>query len=1035
MQLLTSVKLLLCAVSLLLFTLNCCVYLSLHRPRRMDKSHLPLINSGYDLKNELDLVDCNYVMPDEDNIEIKSSANTDLNVLQLNIRGLLNKQDRIKSILDIYNVDVALLCETWLTDRTERLLKLPEYKTYAINRKNKLGGGVCILANNNLRSRCRSDLKVETEFLEHCIIELKTDTRNVLVVSGYRPPNCNIRAFIKEYSKLITSLKKNKHHEIIIGMDHNLDLLKTDTHPQTNEFLETNLRKSLIPCISKPTRITHKTATLIDNIMTSPIIQSNQCPYILVEDLSDHMPILVKFKNQNKSMKGHKTIKSRKLDENAIKKIETDLNNIDWPGLLTDLDTNDSFNSFHNTLTDSIDRHAPEKTRKIGKRSIIRDPWITTGILRSLKQQKQLFREMLTTNTDVSTFRYKSYRNNLQKIIRNNKQNYLHNKCVEYKNNGRKLWQLINRVIGKETNKLNSIESLRIDNLISYDGEKITNTFNEFFASVGPNLAKKQECSAHDLNAYLQGLKLHSKSIFLTPTTKEEIMGLLKGLPNKTSSGYDNISNLLLKQLSQSIVAPLEIIFNKSIEEGTFPENMKKADIVPLHKSKDRQDCTNYRPISLLITLSKLLEKVMYSRVYRFLENTDQIFPSQYGFRTSHSCENAISELISTIIKGKEQGLYTLSLFLDLSKAFDSLEHTMMLKKLESYGIRGNALDWFRSYLSNRLIRTKCLIECSGKVEMSNYKPINFGAPQGSCLGPLLFLIFTNDLHQQLHHCSSILFADDTTLYKSHRNLIYLQWCIQDDMNRLMQYFRINKLTLNLNKTICVLFQKNKRETKMIQLSLGTRTLTNKPESKFLGVTLDQHLTWSSHLNNLTLKLNKNLNLLRLSRNMMTQENKLLVYRSHLESHIQYGILLWGNGASNIHLTKLQKIQDKALGYVTNKKVNAHEMKTMQVLNIASLIELSNLKFGYKALHNLLPPITTNLCMSDSMNKKLSKEHSYNTRHRATSYLPKNASQSYINSFLCKGPQSLISLNAEIKMKRSLNSFTKGCKTLLLNKM
>ena len=277
--------------------------------------------------------------------------------------------------------------------------------------------------------------------------------------------------------------------------------------------------------------------------MTSPIIQSNQCPHILVEDISDHMPILVKFKNQNKSMKGHKIIKSRKLDKNAIKKIETDLNNIDWPGLLTDLDTNDSFNSFHNTLTDSIDRHAPEKTCKIGKRSIIRDPWITTGILRSLKQQKQLFREMLTTNTDVSTFRYKSYRNNLQKIIRNNKQNYLHNKCVEYKNNGRKLWQLINRVIGKETNKLNSIESLRIDNLISYDGEKITNTFNEFFASVGPNLAKKQECSAHDFSAYLQGLKLHSKSIFLTPTTKEEIMGLLKGLPNKTSSGYDNISS------------------------------------------------------------------------------------------------------------------------------------------------------------------------------------------------------------------------------------------------------------------------------------------------------------------------------------------------------------------------------------------------------------------------------------------------------------------------------------------------------------
>ena len=350
-------------------------------------------------------------------------------------------------------------------------------------------------------------------------------------------------------------------------------------------------------------------------------------------------------------------------------------------------------------------------------------------------------------------------------------------KCVEYRNNGRKLWQLINRVIGKETNKQNSIESLRINNLISYDGEKITNTSNDFFASVGPKLANEQKCSATELQTYLQGLKLHPNSIFLIPTTKNESMSLLKWLPNKTSSGYDNINNLLLKQLSTAIVSPLEIIFNKSIEEGTFPENMKQADIVPLHKNKDKQDCSNYKPISLLITISKLLEKIMYSRVYTFLENTDQIFPSQYGFRISHSCENAISELISNIIKGREQGLYTISLFLDLSKAFNSLEHSMMLKKLETYGIRGTALNWFRSYLCNRQIRTKCLVESSGQIEYSDYKPINFGAPQGSCLGPLLFLIFANDLHKQLQHCSSILFADDTTLYKSHRNLMYLQWC------------------------------------------------------------------------------------------------------------------------------------------------------------------------------------------------------------------------------------------------------------------
>ena len=202
--------------------------------------------------------------------------------------------------------------------------------------------------------------------------------------------------------------------------------------------------------------------------MASPTVEFNQSPYILVEDISDHMPILVKFRNQNKSMKGHKTVKSRKLDQLAIDNISKDTNTPDWTQLLSNLNTNDSFNLFHETLPDSIDHHAPEKTLKLGRKSVIRDPWITNGILRSLRCQKQLFREMLLTNSDVSTFRYRSYRNCLQKIMRSNKQYYLHNKCKEYRQNGRKLWQLINRVIGKENNKQNSIEYLRINNLIRY---------------------------------------------------------------------------------------------------------------------------------------------------------------------------------------------------------------------------------------------------------------------------------------------------------------------------------------------------------------------------------------------------------------------------------------------------------------------------------------------------------------------------------------------------------------------------------------
>ena len=212
--------------------------------------------------------------------------------------------------------------------------------------------------------------------------------------------------------------------------------------------------------------------------------------------------------------------------------------------------------------------------------------------------------------------------------------------------------------------------------------------------------------------------------------------------------------------------------------------------------------------------------KELSGKVARLIYMTNAMNLSKMG---ADSCKNAVSELLSTIIKGKEEGLYTISLFLDLSKAFDSLDHTMILIKLESYG---TALQWFRSYLNNRQIRTKCTVSSNGQVE---YKLINQCTPQGSCLGPLLFLIFTNDLHKQLHHCSCIVFADDTTLHKTHRNLVYLQWCIQDYMDRIMKY-RIKKLTLNLSKKVCVLFQKDKN-SKVVTLRLDTHTITNSPET------------------------------------------------------------------------------------------------------------------------------------------------------------------------------------------------------------
>ena len=474
------------------------------------------------------------------------------------------------------------------------------------------------------------------------------------------------------------------------------------------------------------------------------------------------------------------------------------------------------------------------------------------------------------------------------------------------------------------------------------------------------------------------------------------------------------------------------LVFNKSLEEGMFPDLMKQANTIPLYKTKSTEDCNNYRPISLLLTISKILEKLVYSRTVTYLDRHNLFYSSQYGFRKDHSCSDAIMELTSEILKNKEHGMHTASIFIDLSKAFDTLDSNILLLKMNRYGIRGTASNWFESYLKDRKLRVRCQAGTEKELACSSLYDVEYGTPQGSCLGPLLFLLFTNDLYRNLAHCSAILFAEDTTMHKGHRNLNYLRWCLETDLTTLVDWFKANKLTLNISKTLYMLFR-GKEASTIDYITIDNEKITESESTKFLGLWMDKNLNWKKHTSILINKIKRNTILIKNTKNMFDKDTLKLIYYTHIHSHITYGLNIWGGMVTKEVLNKIQKVQNYCMSMIQpnqNIKITAKKEK---ILNISSLIRLEHLKLGYRMLHKSLPPQINTHLSTDQNKNSLQKSHKYDTRNKNKPNLPKIKNKIYRNSFLYQSNKELLLLPQKIIAQPTKRTFIKSVKKLLLD--
>ena len=815
-------------------------------------------------------------------------------------------------------------------------------------------------------------------------------------------------------------------------MDHNMDFLKHSVHKRMQEFIELNLDNNLIPTITRPTRITKSTATLIDNIIASQSLLTNSDSRIIIVIIiiiiSNHLPSLVKFRDLLQKNNSVKIITSRNLCKKNIERMKNDLETTDWPAVITE-SVDESFDSFHDLLIDTVNKHSPIITRKISRNKFRKEPWVSASILRSINTQKKLYAKSIKSNASTrDMIKYKNYKKILDRLKRMGKTHYYQTKCVEFKNNIKKLWELINKVIGKTSDKGSIINYIKVNDIDILKEKEIADEFGKYFASVGKTFAGKVIPPKHNNLYYINKIVHNPKSLYMHCTTESEIEKLINKLPNKTSSGYDNLSNVLIKKLGTTLTKPLSLIFNNSISQGIFPNKMKLAETTPLYKSKETHYTTNYRPISLLITISKILEKIVYKRVYNFLHQTGQLYNSQYGFRTAHSCDNAVSELVGAILKNRENNKFTAALYLDLSKAFDTLEPSVLYHKLEKYGIRGNCLDWFRSYLTNRKLRSKCKL-LSG-TEYSDWYDVEYGTPQGSCLGPLLFLIFCNDLQKNLEFAECIQFADDTTLYFGHTNKNFMLCCLEHDLTIISDWFRANKLTLNVNKTVFMLFHpKGKKSDEYI--TFEDKKIRNSHETKFLGKWLNDNMSWESHIRQLTIKIKRNMSLLRKSKNILKTNAMLPIYYGHIHSHLKYGILLWGSMINQNQFRRIQTLQNKAVKLIHSSMHLDRIYRMYKIPNLKQLITMEQHKFAYRLVNDLLPENLLKAARTDPKGLTLRKTHVYNTRMKAEPNLPFTKSLLYHNSFLHQSIKLFSTLPVEIKSKNSLLTFSKSIKKLM----
>lgn len=870
--------------------------------------------------------------------------NSSLNIFHMNIGKIQSHFNELMLMLAQYlkKIDIIILSETWYHPSNPYSFSIAGYTSHFTCDKHNEASGIAVYV--------RSDLDVQVTELNYftmtnCLkLDIKLKDNLLTLLAMYRSPSGNVANFLDELDQQLPRIRNDRC--LLVG-DININILEQNIENNGHEYSDIIHGHNYIPTITQITRekintrrrdqTTYKTISCIDHINYKSRKLNEIQSAIIHTNISDHYSTITKLnieKEQNNTSTTYKNYIH--IDYEKLNEI---LSNENWNTILESNDPDYCTNLFTQTLKTKIDQYSSTKT--YSNRQTPLKPWMTQALLASLRNRDRLARLTKQNPHNLRLLNYyKRVRNIVSKSIRIARDLEFKRNIDENQHDKRKLWTVIKSIIDKP-NKKSKMKTITHDNTdynCETDTKTCANIINNYFNNIGKLVSDSINSSSNDDTSYNSNILDVNQLTSFEAVTSLEILKLVKNLRNNSAPGDDELQTKLLKNIIPYILTPLTHIINLSLSKGVFPTCYKNSIIVPIHKKGSTKVLTNYRPISLLTIFSKILEKTVQTQLDKYLQTNNTLTDRQYGFRKRLGTEDALIDLTTYLYDKLDKGKRVIALFLDISKAYDSIKHTKLLQQLHNIGLRDNVLTWFSSYLTDRTQQVRLNSHLSDR---TNCQP--FSIVQGSCLGPVLFNCFINTLpgHSQ---GQVFCYADDAVICYSSDTWEETHNIATTDLNSINNWYNNMSLKLNFDKTNYMTFSIDTRgqpNTSTIQVKDGnntTITLQRLTKTRYLGVLIDQHLKWTDHITQLKCKLRHLMYIFNNLKRVCSRSILREVYFALAQSLLQYCIVAWGGAYKNL-TTPLNRTLNILIRLILDKDRFFHSEDLYRIFEVPTIQE------------------------------------------------------------------------------------------------